>query len=111
MRFDLYPWQREAIERIAGRNAVVSAPTGAGKTAVAYAWAGLPRPKGQVFFTAPIKALSNERFRDLRRMLGDMVGIETGDVKHNTDAPVLCLTQEISSQVKGSLRNLSDVGL
>jgi replicative superfamily II helicase len=38
----LYDWQKEAIEKTQGENALISAPTGAGKTKVAYMWAGLP---------------------------------------------------------------------
>ena len=85
-------------------SAVLSAPTGAGKTWVAYLWAGLVDETGRpltdrsgcdkVIFTAPIKALSNERYMDLLKM-GFDVGIETGDFKKNAGAPVICCTQEI----------------
>jgi superfamily II helicase len=98
----LYEWQERAVELIAGRNAILSAPTGSGKTWVAYRWAGLMGEDGapmwpsaaRVIFTAPIKALSNERYLELRRM-GFDVGLETGDFKKNAGAPVLCCTQEI----------------
>lgn len=101
-KFDFYPWQREAFEKIKEKDAIVAAPTGSGKTWVAYLWAGLLNLQGQtttpevekVIFTAPIKALSNERYLDLRKM-GFDVGIETGDFKKNEGAPVLCCTQEI----------------
>jgi superfamily II RNA helicase len=96
-----YPWQERAYEAIRDRNGILSAPTGSGKTWVAYRWAGLMdrdgranMPKGRVIFTAPIKALSNERYLDLKGM-GFDVGLETGDFKKNSDAPVLCCTQEI----------------
>ena len=103
-----YEWQLDAWHKLtdeAGqpKSAVLSAPTGAGKTVVAYLWAGLidkdgkasPPPDGtRVIFTAPIKALSNERYMDLLKM-GLNVGIETGDFKKNSDAPVICCTQEI----------------
>lgn len=96
-----YEWQEKAIEQIGGRNAILSAPTGSGKTRVAYRWSGLmdadgnpAMPEGRVIFTAPIKALSNERYLDLRRM-GFDVGLETGDFKKNAGATVLCCTQEI----------------
>jgi superfamily II RNA helicase len=98
----LYEWQEQAVERIRGRNAILSAPTGSGKTWVAYRWAELMSSDGnaqmpsamRVIFTAPIKALSNERYLDLRRM-GFDVGLETGDFKKNAGASVLCCTQEI----------------
>jgi len=101
-KFDLYPWQLNAFDGIRERNAVLSAPTGSGKTLVAYLWSGIIDQEGNVnhssrekiIFTAPIKALSNERYLDLRR-LGFDVGIETGDFKRNTGARILCCTQEI----------------
>ncbi len=97
-----YPWQQDAFEHIRGKDAVLAAPTGSGKTWVAYLWSGLmdldgevyPPGKGRIIFTAPIKALSNERYMELRRM-GLDVGIETGDFKKNEGAPVICCTQEI----------------
>lgn len=96
-----YDWQNDALKNILGGSAILSAPTGSGKTWVAYVWAGLmdmectPRmPAGRVIFTAPIKALSNERYLDLKSM-GFDVGLETGDFKKNEGASVLCCTQEI----------------
>ena len=101
-KIELYGWQLRAYAQIKGQNAVLSAPTGAGKTLVAYLWAGLLNSDGEVtlpaakrvIFTAPIKALSNERYMDLRRM-GFDVGIETGDFKRNEKAQIICCTQEI----------------
>jgi superfamily II RNA helicase len=96
-----YDWQLDAIKKICGASAILSAPTGSGKTWVAYVWAGLmdmdgnpAMPGGRVIFTAPIKALSNERYLDLKAM-GFDVGLETGDFKKNAGALVLCCTQEI----------------
>ena len=101
-KIELYEWQLDAYARIRGQSAVLSAPTGAGKTLVAYLWANLLNADGvatlpaakRVIFTAPIKALSNERYMDLRRM-GFDVGIETGDFKRNEGAQIICCTQEI----------------
>jgi superfamily II RNA helicase len=102
LTIELYKWQLDAYSRIRGQSAVLSAPTGAGKTLVAYLWANLLDEEGntttpeakRVIFTAPIKALSNERYMDLRRM-GFDVGIETGDFKRNEEARIICCTQEI----------------
>lgn len=100
---NFYDWQIRAFHHIKDSNAVMSAPTGAGKTLIAYLWAGILNKDGSVnkdfdaeriIFTAPIKALSNERYLDLRRM-GLDVGIETGDFKRNEGARLLCCTQEI----------------
>ena len=101
-KIELYNWQLNAYSAIKGQSAVLSAPTGAGKTWVAYLWSGLLDAQGKVtlpsarrvIFTAPIKALSNERYMDLRR-LGFDVGIETGDFKRNEEAQIICCTQEI----------------
>ncbi len=96
-----YGWQLAAADRLAGKSGVLPAPTGSGKTWVAYLWAGIldregriHTPPERVIFTAPIKALSNERYLDLRS-LGLDVGLETGDFKKNEGASVLCCTQEI----------------
>lgn len=99
--YDFYDWQLRAFRLLNGESAVLSAPTGSGKTLVAYMWAGLLNEEGdvldpneRVIFTAPIKALSNERYMDLRR-IGFDVGIETGDFKRNENARIICCTQEI----------------
>ena len=84
-----YSWQNDAVKAIGSGSAILSAPTGSGKTWVAYVWAGLmdpsgapAAPSGRVIFTAPIKALSNERYMELRSM-GFDAGLETGDFKKN----------------------------
>ena len=98
-----YDWQIRAYNHIKDSSAVLSAPTGSGKTLVAYLWAGLLTLDGKVntepaanriIFTAPIKALSNERYLELRKM-GLDVGLETGDFKRNEGANIICCTQEI----------------
>lgn len=95
--FELDPFQHEAVEAInAGRSVLVAAPTGAGKTVVAEYSVELALERSErVIYTAPIKALSNQKFRDFRSRFGDKIGIMTGDVTINGDAPALIMTTEI----------------
>jgi len=95
--FELDPFQEGAVRAIdAGRSVLVAAPTGAGKTVVAEYAVELALRRGErVLYTAPIKALSNQKFRDFRSRFGDRVGILTGDVTLNGDAPALIMTTEI----------------
>lgn len=82
-----------AIER--GQSVLVSAHTSAGKTAVAeYAIATCLRDKQRVIYTSPIKALSNQKFRELAQEFTD-VGLMTGDVTQNPNASCLVMTTEI----------------
>ena len=96
--FDLDEFQLQAIEALeAGRSVVVCAPTGSGKTLVGeYAtYRALARQK-RVLYTTPLKALSNQKLRDFRELFGaENVGLLTGDVSINRDAPVLVMTTEI----------------
>ncbi len=91
-------FQIEAATAIdAGESVVVTAPTGAGKTVVAEAAivAALGRG-GRAFYTTPIKALSNQKFSDLRASYGDeAVGLLTGDNSINGAAPVVVMTTEV----------------
>lgn len=93
----LYPFQKKAIEAIdSGRSVIVAAPTGAGKTLVAdYAIEHAFEQGRRIVYTAPIKALSNQKFRDFRDEHGDDVGIMTGDVTINPEAPLLIMTTEV----------------
>ena len=95
--FPLDEFQREAIRTLLfGDSVMVAAPTGAGKTVVAeFGIYDALRRTGRVFYTAPIKALSNQKFRDLRQVYGDDVGLLTGDVSENRDARILVMTTEI----------------
>jgi ATP-dependent RNA helicase DOB1 len=95
-KFTLDPFQRTAIDAIERNESVlVSAHTSAGKTVVAeYAIATALRQKQRVIYTSPIKALSNQKYRDLLEEFGD-VGLMTGDVTINEDATCLVMTTEI----------------
>ncbi len=96
--FEPDDFQIEAAEAIAqGRSVVVTAPTGAGKTLVAEVATYLARIAGQrVFYTTPIKALSNQKFSDLSAVYDDgEVGLLTGDNVVNPDAPVIVATLEV----------------
>lgn len=92
------PFQQEAIAWIQRNYSVlVSAPTGTGKTLVAdYLIEEMARQGRQVVYTAPIKALSNQKYKEFKRLLGeDKVGILTGDVVIRPEAPILIMTTEI----------------
>ena len=90
-------FQQEAIEHINnGHSVIVSAPTGAGKTAIAeHVIRKCLEEKIGVIYTAPLKALSNQKFRDFQIEFKDDIGILTGDVSLNANAPVLIMTTEI----------------
>ncbi len=96
--FELDEFQLDAIASLnAGRSVVVCAPTGSGKTLVGeYAiYRALARGK-RVFYTTPLKALSNQKLRDFREQFGfEQVGLLTGDASINRDAPILVMTTEI----------------
>jgi ATP-dependent RNA helicase HelY len=95
---DLDDFQLRAIDVLdEGKSVLVAAPTGAGKTLVAeYAIARALASGGKAFYTTPLKALSNQKFHDLREQLGDdQVGLLTGDNAINGDAPVVVMTTEV----------------
>jgi superfamily II RNA helicase len=95
MKYD--PFQQKAIDYInEGFSVIVSAPTGAGKTAIAeHVINDCIARKTRVVYTAPIKALSNQKYRDFQALYHDNVGILTGDVSINPHAPILIMTTEI----------------
>ena len=95
--FPLDSFQQEAIAALVdGDSVMVAAPTGTGKTVVAeYAVYTAFRRTGRVIYTTPIKALSNQKFRDLRQLYGDQVGLLTGDVTENKSAQVVVMTTEV----------------
>jgi superfamily II RNA helicase len=95
--FTLDIFQKKAIDSALENNSViVSAPTGAGKTLIAERIIEncIENKKG-IIYTAPIKALSNQKFRDFSQKYPGRVGILTGDVTINRMAPVLIMTTEI----------------
>ncbi|HIK46475.1 MAG TPA: DEAD/DEAH box helicase [Leptolyngbyaceae cyanobacterium M65_K2018_010] len=96
--FPLDDFQRQAIAALeAGKSVVVCAPTGSGKTLVGeYAIHRALAHGKRVFYTTPLKALSNQKLRDFRGQFGiDQVGLLTGDLSINRDAPIVVMTTEI----------------
>ena len=95
--YQLDKFQIEAIRAIdSHKTVIVAAPTGAGKTVIAEYVVEKSLQKGkQIIYTAPIKALSNQKYRDFSAEHGDKIGIMTGDVSINSAAPVLVMTTEI----------------
>lgn len=103
--FSLDDFQLSAIAFLEeGKSVVVTAPTGSGKTLIGeYAiYRALSRGK-RVFYTTPLKALSNQKFRDFQEKFGktmangvyEEVGLVTGDILINPNAPIVVMTTEI----------------
>lgn len=90
-----FRWQKKCLESISNEDSVIlSSPTGSGKTRVFLEWADLKKER-PIIITSPIKALSNQRYRELVEK-GYKVALETGDVKNiPEDYDYLCCTQEI----------------
>ncbi|KAJ7945154.1 DExH-box ATP-dependent RNA helicase [Quillaja saponaria] len=96
--FRIDKFQRLAVEAfLRGSSVVVSAPTSSGKTLIAEAAAVATVARGKrIFYTTPLKALSNQKFREFRDTFGNSnVGLLTGDSAVNRDAQVLIMTTEI----------------
>lgn len=87
-------WQQQAVAALrARRDVVVQAPTGAGKTLIFELWSHQGRPPGQAVYTVPTRALANDKLAEWRAR-GWNVGIATGDLAENLDAPVIVATLE-----------------
>ena len=96
--FSLDDFQLEAIEALnQGHSVVVSAPTGSGKTLIGEYAIHRALAHGQkVFYTTPLKALSNQKLRDFREQFGaERVGLMTGDLTVNREASIVVMTTEI----------------
>ena len=94
----LDPFQEKALDAIdAGKSVIVAAPTGTGKTLVAdYLVEKVMAEGRRIIYTAPIKALSNQKYKDYKELFGvQKVGILTGDVVLNSEAPLIIMTTEI----------------
>ena len=91
-------WQQQAVSALReGKDVVVQAPTGAGKTLVFELWSNQGRNPGQAIYTVPTRALANDKLAEWRSRGWD-VGIVTGDLAENLGAPVLVATLETQKQ-------------
>lgn len=95
---EMDPWQKQSVDHLfAKHNVIVDAPTTAGKTRVieAYFAMHINDPGFRACYTCPVKSLSNDKVKEFREMFGaDKVGIATGDLKENLDAPIVVATLE-----------------
>lgn len=104
------PFEADVFQKAAamnlylGNDVLVTAPTGTGKTAIAEYIITKNFLEGKrTFYTTPLKALSNEKYRDFCKVYGkDNVGILTGDTKVNTDAPIIIMTTEVYRNMTAS---------
>ena len=87
-------WQQQAVAALReGKDVVVHAPTGAGKTLIFELWSNQGKNRGQAIYTVPTRALANDKLAEWRARGWD-VGIATGDLAENLSAPVLVATLE-----------------
>ena len=121
--FELDDFQKEAINYIEeGKSVVVCAPTGAGKTCIAEAAIQLAlQNNNRIFYTTPLKALSNQKYHDFSKKYGiENTGLLTGDTSINRDAKIVVMTTEVFrnmlygttfGSVKDNLKNVKYVVL
>src|ERR1700743_306762 len=98
LEFELDDFQRRACAALeSGHGVLVCAPTGAGKTVVGeFAWQLALSSGWKCFYTTPLKALSNQKHNDfVARYDKDKIGLLTGDMSVNADAPVVVMTTEV----------------
>ena len=96
--FELDEFQKEACKCISdGKSVVVCAPTGAGKTVIAQHAIHCALKEGKkVFYTTPLKALSNQKYNDFSEKYGaDKVGLLTGDTSINRGGQIVVMTTEV----------------
>lgn len=96
--FELDEFQKDACECInSGKSVVVCAPTGAGKTVIAQHAIHRALEEGKrIFYTTPLKALSNQKYYDFGEKYGqDKVGLLTGDTSINRNAQIVVMTTEV----------------
>ncbi len=98
LKYPLDPFQEQACRELAaGKSVLVAAPTGAGKTVIGEFAIHLAISKQlKVFYTTPIKALSNQKYAELVARYGsERVGLLTGDTNQNGDAQIVVMTTEV----------------
>jgi len=89
-------WQQQAVTALReGKDVVVHAPTGAGKTLIFELWSNQGKNRGQAIYTVPTRALANDKLAEWRGRGWD-VGIATGDLAENLSAPVLVASRSRS---------------
>lgn len=109
----LWPHQEEALLDLAtGDHLILGTPTGSGKSLVALGLCFMACcTDRRSYYTAPIKALVSEKFFDMVRLLGrDNVGMVTGDVTINAEAPIVCCTAEILANIALRDGEQADIG-